>query len=101
MFISPIYDLSRQKKNAEYSRYVYTKPWCRAQPYLVGFILGYCIYRSSQQYYNRRRHPVVFWVSAHVDYLIHLLFPICENARQNRGIPVPHKECVKGEVRKT
>ena len=52
----------QQKKSAEYSRYVYTKPWCRAQPYLVGFILGYIIYRSSQQYYNRRRRPVVFWV---------------------------------------
>jgi hypothetical protein len=59
------YVLFRKKKSDEWGKYVYTKPWCRAQPYLVGFILGYYIYRSSEQYYNRRRRLAVFWVSAH------------------------------------
>ncbi|CAB4021608.1 nose resistant to fluoxetine 6-like [Paramuricea clavata] len=52
----------QQKKSDELGKYVYTKPWCRAQPYLVGFILGYYIYRSSEQYYNRRRRLAVFWL---------------------------------------
>ena len=34
------------KKQNQYINYIYSKPYCRIQPYLVGFILGYFIYKK-------------------------------------------------------
>lgn len=52
----------RKKKSEEFESYVYTKPWCRAQPYLVGFVLGYVMYKTCHRYYNKQRNPRLFWV---------------------------------------
>ncbi|XP_046851201.1 nose resistant to fluoxetine protein 6-like isoform X3 [Xenia sp. Carnegie-2017] len=51
-----------KKKSEEFNSYVYIKPWCRAQPYLVGFVLGYVLYKSCHRYYNKQRNPRLFWL---------------------------------------
>ena len=48
----------RQKSLKEYMRYVYFKPYCRIQVYLVGFLLGYIMYR-----YRNTKARTPNWVS--------------------------------------
>lgn len=45
-----------QKKN--YNNYAYAKPYCRIQPFLLGFILGYAFYVKCRGPVKRRG-----WVS--------------------------------------
>ncbi|XP_028392817.1 nose resistant to fluoxetine protein 6-like isoform X2 [Dendronephthya gigantea] len=42
------------KKAAEFDKYVYNKPYCRIQPYLIGFVLGYAIYAKYRVPIRRR-----------------------------------------------
>lgn len=64
--IFPISNISnftfRQKKSSEYMQYIYVKPYCRIQPYLVGFLLGYFMYKN----YTVTRRPG--WVSADISF---------------------------------
>ena len=46
------------KKSNEFTKYVYSKPYGRIQPYLIGFILGYAIYMKYRGPIKRRG-----WVS--------------------------------------
>ncbi|XP_046843813.1 nose resistant to fluoxetine protein 6-like [Xenia sp. Carnegie-2017] len=49
--LRPIADGGR--KIAEYMKYEYTKPYCRIQPYLVGFIIGYVIYKKYRNPFKK------------------------------------------------
>lgn len=49
----------RERKRAEYNKYEYSKPYCRIQPYLVGFIIGYVIYRKYRNPFKQHG-----WVSS-------------------------------------
>lgn len=66
--IFPISNISnfifRQKKLSEYQQYIYIKPYCRIQPYLVGFLLGYFMYKN----YTVTRRPG--WVSEDISFII-------------------------------
>ncbi|XP_046864834.1 nose resistant to fluoxetine protein 6-like [Xenia sp. Carnegie-2017] len=42
-----------QRKRAEYNKYEYSKPYCRIQPYLVGFIIGYVIYKKYRNPFKK------------------------------------------------
>ncbi|CAB4023741.1 nose resistant to fluoxetine 6-like, partial [Paramuricea clavata] len=42
------------KKSRDNSNYIYSKPYCRIQPYLIGFILGYAIYMKYRGPIKRR-----------------------------------------------
>ena len=50
--------LSSLKPLSEYMSYVYIKPYCRIQVYLVGFLLGYIMHR-----YAKTRQRIPGWVS--------------------------------------
>ena len=47
-----------QKSAREYTNYVYFKPYCRIQVYLVGFLLGYVMYRYRN---TKERTPNWIW----------------------------------------
>ena len=53
----------------QYSDLVYSKPWSRIQPYLVGIVLGYMLYKQIRLPFGRRKKVLSYfllWVLASV-----------------------------------
>ncbi|XP_046843105.1 nose resistant to fluoxetine protein 6-like [Xenia sp. Carnegie-2017] len=60
--MSNLFGISETRKN--YSNMIYSKPYCRVQPYLIGIMLGYFMFRS----YSGTRKPT--WAVALIAWLV-------------------------------
>ena len=57
----------------QYFDLVYSKPWSRIQPYLVGLLLGYILYKKVRFHFSRKGNLVMYlalWIAAGL-----ILFP--------------------------
>ena len=42
---------------------IYTKPWTRVGPYLIGILIGFILYKQIRPNFSRRRYTQIFYMS--------------------------------------